>query len=32
MDLIELNKDSYKEFCCKMDAHFLQSYEWGQIL
>ncbi len=31
MDLIELNKDSYKEFCCKMDAHFLQSYEWGQI-
>ena len=31
MQLIELNKDEYKEFTKKNKAHFLQSYEWGEI-
>ena len=31
MELVELNEKEYKEFIEKNNAHFLQSYEWGQI-
>ena len=31
MELIELKKEEYKEFTKKNNAHFLESYEWGEI-
>ena len=31
MKLIELEKEEYIDFTNKNNAHFLQSYEWGQL-
>ena len=31
MELIKLKKEEYKEFTKKNNAHFLESYEWGEI-
>ena len=31
MQLVELNEKEYKEFTKNNKAHFLQSYEWGEV-
>ena len=31
MQLIELNENEYKKFTESNNAHFLQSYEWGEL-
>ena len=31
MQLIELNETEYKEFTSNNNAHFLESYEWGEL-